>query len=100
MTALRSDSGRTTATIEGNTVGPDAVFATLLAQIRDVVPELGGHDFARGESMADLGVNSIERSEVLLLTLDALGLKLPPREFHGARNIGELSDLLHAKLAS
>lgn len=81
-------------------MGPEAVFATLLAQIRDVVPELGDHAFARSESMADLGVNSIERSEVLLLTLDALGLKLSPVAFHGARNIGELSDLIHAKLAA
>ncbi|WP_439542273.1 acyl carrier protein [Hyphomicrobium sp.] len=81
-------------------MGPEAVFATLLVQIRDVVPELGGHAFARTESMADLGVNSIERSEVLLLTLDALGLKMSPVAFHGARNIGELSDLIHAKLAA
>lgn len=81
-------------------MGPDAVFAALLAQIRDVVPELGGHAFTRGESMADLGVNSIERSEVLLLTLDAIGLRVSPLEFHGARNIGELSDLLHAKLGA
>ena len=80
-------------------MGSDAVFATLLAQIRDVVPELGGHEFARTESMVDLGVNSIERSEVILLTLDALGLKVSPLAFHGARNIGELSDLFHAKLA-
>jgi polyketide biosynthesis acyl carrier protein len=79
---------------------PDAVFATLLAQIRDVVPELDGHAFARTQSMADLGVNSIERSEVLLLTLDALGLRVSPVAFHGARNIGELSDLIHAKLAA
>ncbi len=80
-------------------MGSEAVFAALLAQIRDVVPELSAHNFARGDSMADLGVNSIERSEVLLLTLDAIGLKLPPREFHGAKSIGELSDLLYAKLA-
>lgn len=79
---------------------PDTVFATLLAQIRDVVPELGAHTFARSDSMAELGVNSIERSEVLLLTLDALGLKVSPIAFHGARNIGELSDLIHAKLAA
>ena len=81
-------------------MGPEAVFDTLLAQIRDVVPELGEHAFTRTESMADLGVNSIERSEVLLLTLDALGLKMSPVAFHGARNIGELSDLIHAKLAA
>ena len=80
-------------------MGSEAVFAALLAQIRDVVPELSAHNFARGDSMSDLGVNSIERSEVLLLTLDAIGLKLPPREFHGAKSIGELSDLLYAKLA-
>jgi polyketide biosynthesis acyl carrier protein len=80
-------------------MGPDAVFSALLDQIRDVVPELASHPFTRAESMVDLGVNSIERSEVLLLTLDAIGLNAPVREFHGARNIGELSDLLYAKLA-
>lgn len=80
-------------------MGPDAVFAALLAQIRDVVPELTGHELTRADSMVDLGVNSIERSEVLLLTLDALGLKVSPLAFHGARNLGELTDLLHAKLA-
>jgi polyketide biosynthesis acyl carrier protein len=78
----------------------DAVFAALLAQIRDVVPDLAGQDISRSHSMAELGVNSIERSEVLLLTLDALGLKVSPVAFHGARNLGELTDLLHAKLAA
>jgi polyketide biosynthesis acyl carrier protein len=78
----------------------DAVFAALLAQIRDVVPELEGQDISRVHSMVDLGVNSIERSEVLLLTLDALGLKVSPVAFHGARNLGELTDLLHAKLTA
>jgi polyketide biosynthesis acyl carrier protein len=78
----------------------EAVFAALLAQIRDVVPELDGHDIQRSHSMVDLGVNSIERSEVLLLTLDALGLKASPVAFHGARNLGELTDLIHAKLTA
>jgi polyketide biosynthesis acyl carrier protein len=78
----------------------DTVFAALLAQIRDVVPELDGHDISRTHSMVDLGVNSIERSEVLLLTLDVLGLKVSPVTFHGARNLGELTDLLHAKLTA
>lgn len=80
-------------------MGSDAVFATLLAQIRDVVPELESHGFSRGDRMVDLGINSIERSEVLLLTLDAVGLKVSPREFHGAGNIGELADLIHVRLA-
>lgn len=81
-------------------MGTDAVFAILLDQIREVVPELAEHNFARSESMVDLGVNSIERSEVLLLALDALGIKESPVHFHGARNIGELADLLHAKSAA
>ncbi|WP_035713089.1 acyl carrier protein [Azorhizobium doebereinerae] len=77
----------------------DAVLATLIAQIRDVVPELEGHPIARADSMVDLGVNSIERNEVLLLTLQALQLDISPTKLVGPRNIGELADLLHAKLA-
>lgn len=76
----------------------DAIFALIVETIREVVPELAVHPIGRVDSMADLGVNSIERNEVVLLTLQALHLDIPIVQLHGPTNVGELADLLNAKL--
>ena len=76
----------------------DAIFVVIVDTIREVVPELTDHRIGRDDSMADLGVNSIERNEVVLLTLQAIDLDLPTVQLHGPHNIGELADLLNAKL--
>lgn len=76
----------------------DAVLALLIAQLRDVVPDLAEKPIVGTDSMAELGVDSIERSEILMNTLEALALDLPMVHLHGPRNLGELADLLHGKL--
>lgn len=76
----------------------DAVLALLIAKLREVVPDLAERAITGEESMAELGVDSIERSEILMDSLEALGLDLPMVQLHGPRNLGELADLLHAKL--
>ncbi|QGZ36662.1 acyl carrier protein [Stappia indica] len=75
----------------------DRIAEIIIAEIRSTVPELEAQPIARADSMADLGVDSIERSEIILATLEAIGLKVPMVQLHGPRNIGELADLLHAK---
>lgn len=76
----------------------DAVLALLIAKLREVVPDLAGREIAGADSMAEMGVDSIERSEILMDTLESLGLDLPMVQLHGPRNLGELADLLHGKL--
>jgi len=76
----------------------DHILNVLIAQIGEVVPDLAGRAIARTDSMADLGVDSIERSEILVNTLEIIGLQLPLVQLHGPRNLGELADLIHAKL--
>lgn len=75
------------------------IAEVIIAEIRETVPELAEQPVSRADSMADLGVDSIERSEVILATMEKLGLKVPMVQLHGPRNIGELADLLHAKSA-
>ncbi len=75
----------------------ERTFGILVAQIRDTVPDLDTQTIARGDSMADLGVDSMERSEIILATLEEIGLKVPMVDMHGPSNIGELADLLAAK---
>lgn len=78
----------------------DYILSILIGQIREVVPELVDHDIGAADSMAALGVDSVERSEILMNTLEILGLDLPMVQLHGPRNLGELADLLKAKRAS
>lgn len=75
------------------------IVGIIIAEIRETVPELAGQPIGRDDSMADLGVDSIERSEIILAAMEQLGLKIPMVQLHGPRNIGELADLLLTKSA-
>lgn len=64
----------------------------------DVLPDLGGHQFRRSDELLQLGANSLDRAEIVMMVQEVLGLKVPRTELFGPRNIGELADLLAAKL--
>lgn len=72
----------------------------IIAEIRETVPELADQPITAQESMAELGVDSIERSEVILAVMERLDLKIPMVQLHGPKNIGELADLLLSKSGS
>lgn len=76
----------------------DTVLATIIEQIRIIDPAMEGREISGTDSMVDIGIDSISRQDVLVLTMEALGLNLPMVQLFGPRNIGELADLLHAKL--
>lgn len=71
----------------------------IIAEIRETVPELAEQPITAADSMADLGVDSIERSEVILAAMEKLSLKIPMVQLHGPKNIGELAELLFTKSA-
>ncbi|MDK9725674.1 MAG: phosphopantetheine-binding protein [Sterolibacteriaceae bacterium MAG5] len=76
----------------------NAVLAVLIEQIRIVEPALAEQEIKAEDSMAAIGLDSMSRQEVLILGMEALGLNLPMVQLFGPRNLGELADLLHAKL--
>jgi polyketide biosynthesis acyl carrier protein len=76
---------------------PDDVFELLVKNAREVVPELAGHAFTTTDSLKDLGANSIDRSEIVVMTLEDLALAIPLVEVAGAGSLGQLAVLLHAK---
>jgi polyketide biosynthesis acyl carrier protein len=73
------------------------IFDTLVTEIRACVPELGSEVITHQSSMVDLGVNSMERAEIILATLDTLNLNLPLTAIHGPRNIGDLAELIYQR---
>lgn len=74
------------------------IFAIVTRHTQDVIPALRGHQFQPNQSLRELGANSIDRSEIVMMTLESLALRIPLIETVKATNIGELVNVLHAKL--
>jgi len=75
----------------------ESIFNIIIQHTCEVIPELEGHSFVETDRLADLGANSMDRAEIVMMTLESLSLKIPLIEFVGARNLGEFADLLYEK---
>lgn len=73
------------------------VLSLIVKNTREVVPELNGHAFQATDRLRDLGANSLDRSEILIMTLEDVGLVTPLVQFAGASSIGELAEMIHAR---
>lgn len=76
----------------------EQIFAIVTRHAQEVIPALQGHQFQPQQSLRELGANSIDRSEIVMMTLESLALRIPLIETVKASNIGELVNVLHAKL--
>ena len=66
----------------------------------EVIPELEGHSFQPTDRLKDLGANSVDRADIIMMTMEALSLNIPRVEVFGADTIGDLADVLYEKLLS
>jgi polyketide biosynthesis acyl carrier protein len=63
-----------------------------------VIPALADHPFKPSDSLKALGANSVDRADIIMLTLETLSLKIPLIEMARAENIGELAGIIDARL--
>lgn len=78
----------------------EEIFQLITKLIIEVIPELEDHDFGYEESLTDLGANSIDRVEIVLLTKEALSIDVPQTQLAKVRNIGELAHLFYENYRS
>ncbi len=64
----------------------------------EIVHDLVGHDFRNSDRLIDLGAHSVDRADIIQMTMESLSLQLPRIDFYGANNIGELVDIFYEKL--
>jgi len=50
------------------------------------------------KSLSDLGANSVDRVEIVTLTMEDLGIKVPFMSFAAAANIEDLVDVLSSNI--
>ncbi|MFT4924760.1 MAG: polyketide biosynthesis acyl carrier protein [Phenylobacterium sp.] len=71
------------------------VFDIIVEHTREVVFELEDHAFTMEDSLKALGANSIDRSEVIMMTLESLDFQMPMASLAKAENIGALASLIN-----
>lgn len=74
------------------------IFRIITRNLTEVLPGLENHEFKPEESMRDFGANSIDRSEVIMMTLENLGINVPLIELAKAKNMGDLAGSIYEKL--
>ncbi len=73
----------------------DEVWNILKKALLEIFPEYADREIGFDETLKALGANSVDRAEILMVTMESLGLKVPMVEFSRATNIGELVAILH-----
>jgi polyketide biosynthesis acyl carrier protein len=73
------------------------ILDVIVNHAREVLPTRDDHVFRSTDSLRDLGANSVDRSEIIMMTLGSLSLNIPLIDMARAQNIGELASIIHAK---
>jgi polyketide biosynthesis acyl carrier protein len=74
--------------------GTDLVRRAVHESIREVLPHLADTLLSDEDSLLELGADSVDRVEIMLGTLQRLGLGLPASDLAPLADLGELVDFL------
>ncbi|WP_093803772.1 phosphopantetheine-binding protein [Streptomyces sp. Wb2n-11] len=72
----------------------DAVLTAIRSSVLVVLPDIEPERVTEEVSLTDLGANSIDRVDVVTMTMDTLGISLSVTEFTDVHDIGSLARLL------
>ena len=68
------------------------IINVIKNNLLEIIPELEGEEIGLDEQLIDLGANSIDRGELITLTLETLDLDVPRITFAGAESINDLAE--------
>ena len=74
------------------------IFDLIVRNAREVIPDLQATPVRTADSLRELGANSVDRSEILMMTLASLSARISLVDLAKAENIGELAGIIHGKL--
>lgn len=72
----------------------ELVLEMIAESVGEVLSGWPGRPLADGESLADLGANSVDRAEIIAITLEKLGVRMPMARLAQSRDLGELADAI------
>jgi polyketide biosynthesis acyl carrier protein len=76
------------------TMTQDVVFEAVRRNVLEVLPDLTPQDVSMQGTLTDLGANSIDRADVVTMTMEDLGIVVPISDFQNVHDIRSLVELL------
>ncbi|MED1780916.1 acyl carrier protein [Brevibacillus fortis] len=75
------------------------ITAVIIKNLYEIVPELEGRELRPEDWLSDLGLNSVDRADLISMVMEDLSLLQTQRsQFIGMSSIGELADGFLGKL--
>ena len=76
----------------------EEIISIMRSFIVQLVPSMESVEIAPSHSLKEIGLDSIERMEIINSTMEEIGVAIVPKEFIKARNIGDISEIMQNKL--
>jgi polyketide biosynthesis acyl carrier protein len=70
------------------------VFEVIIRSIEEIVPDISIENINMEDSLKEIGVNSVDRMDIIVTTLEELELHMQMVQFGGLKNIGEIVDVI------
>ncbi|NEQ83297.1 MAG: acyl carrier protein [Moorea sp. SIO2I5] len=74
------------------------IFNIIKKYTCEIAPELKKVPIGPTDSLKNLGIDSVNRAEIIMMVMENLSLNIPRIELAGAQNLGELADIFAGKL--
>ncbi|MCR6643006.1 MAG: phosphopantetheine-binding protein [Sporocytophaga sp.] len=74
------------------------IIGLIKENLIEIMPELEGQEISVEDTLVDIGANSIDRGELITLTLERLNLEVSRIEFAKAQSIKDLADMMAEKM--
>ncbi|MBL8149748.1 MAG: acyl carrier protein [Blastocatellia bacterium] len=75
----------------------EIIWNEVRKNIAEILPSVDVNGIKSNDRLVDLGANSVDRVEIVTLTLEGLNLTIPPHELAKANNLGDLVEILLKK---
>ncbi len=70
------------------------IFLVVKDAIADVLPDVDTEAVSIEQNLKSLGANSIDRTEIVMSSMEKLGIKMPLVSFGGVENIEDMVDVM------
>lgn len=70
------------------------ILAAVKRNVLEVLPDLDPALVSPRQRLSDLGCNSVDRAEIVTMTMEELGIAVPIMEFHQVSDIGSIVEVL------
>lgn len=77
----------------------EQIFGILKTHILEIMDELSESDINITDELETLGANSMDRADIIMMTMETLDLDIPRVELLGETHIEEIIDIFLTKLS-